>query len=302
MAENPKYHESVLLPESIEGLNIKEDGVYVDLTFGNGGHSNAILEKLSSAGKLIAFDQDEDAEKNKIVDNRLIFVRQNFKYLKAYLKLYNIEKIDGVLGDWGVASHQFDTPDRGFSIRFDGPLDMRMNQEAELTAAKVLNEYDGETLIHIFKTYGEVKQAYRIVKQIVEQRNVSTFKTINEFKTVLSPFLGRNPNKDLAKIFQALRIEVNQELEVLKEVIEQVAELLNTKGRFVSIAYHSLEDRLVKNFIRAGNFSGIPKKDIFGHFQTPLKAINRKVIVPSEEEIARNSRSRSAKLRIAEKN
>lgn len=301
MEDNPKYHESVLLPESIEGLNVNADGVYVDLTYGNGGHSNAILEKLSSNGKLIAFDQDEDAEKNKIVDNRLIFVRQNFKYLTAYLKLYNIDQVDGVLGDWGVASHQFDTPERGFSIRFDGPLDMRMNQASELTAEKVINTYSEEDLIVILKTYGEVRQAYKIVKQIVEQRKITELKTTNQFKEVLSPFLGKNPNKDLAKIFQALRIEVNQELEVLKEVIEQVAVLLKRKGRFVSIAYHSLEDRLVKNFIRAGNFSGIPDKDIFGKFEKPLNAINRKVIVPSEEELKRNSRSRSAKLRIAEK-
>ncbi len=300
--ESSKYHEPVLLNESVDGLNINPDGVYVDLTFGNGGHSNEILKKMSSEGKLIVFDQDEDAEKNKkIVDNRLIFVRQNFKYLTAYLKLYNIEHVDGVLGDWGVASHQFDTPERGFSIRFDGPLDMRMNQSSDLTAEHILNSYSSEDLVDIFKNYGEVKGAYNIVKQIVEQRKISHFKTVDQFKTVLKPFLRNNPNKDLAKIFQALRIEVNQELEVLKEVIEQVALVLKTNGRFVSIAYHSLEDRLVKNFIKAGNFTGIPEKDIFGKFEKPLKAINKKVIVPSEDEIKRNSRARSAKMRIAEK-
>lgn len=298
-----KYHEPVLLEESIEGLNIKPDGIYVDLTFGNGGHSNEILKKMSSDGKLIVFDQDEDAEKNKkIVDNRLIFVRQNFKYLTAYLKLYSIEQVDGVLGDWGVASHQFDTPERGFSIRFDGPLDMRMNQSSELTAEQIINGYSDVELTHILKTYGEVHKADKIVKQIVQQRKFSKFKTVDQFKDVLKPFLGKNPNKDLAKIFQALRIEVNQELEVLKEVIQQVAIVLKDKGRFVSIAYHSLEDRLVKNFIKAGNFDGIPDKDIYGRFEKPLKAINRKVIVPSEAELKRNSRSRSAKLRIAEKN
>jgi 16S rRNA (cytosine1402-N4)-methyltransferase len=295
------YHTPALLNETIEGLNIKPDGVYVDVTFGGGGHSKEILARLNQNGKLLGFDQDEDAQKNVIDDPRFIFVRSNFQYLKNFLRYHNIEKVDGILADLGVSSHHFDEADRGFSFRFDGVLDMRMNSKSPLTAAVLLNTYSEEQLADVFYLYGELHNSRKIAKTIVNARGKEPFNRIFPFIEVLKPFFGREKEKkDMARVFQALRIEVNKEMDVLKSLLDQSLEVLNPEGRLVVLTYHSLEDRLVKNFIRTGNFEGKLEKDFYGNILSPLKAINSKVIIAGDEEISRNPRARSAKLRIAE--
>jgi len=296
----PVYHTPALLNETIEGLNINPDGIYVDVTFGGGGHSREILSRLSKKGKLLGFDQDEDAVKNKLNDPRFIFVKSNFLYLKNFLRYHHIEKVDGILADLGVSSHHFDEAERGFSFRFDGLLDMRMNTKSPLTAAVLLNTYSEEQLADVFYLYGELRNSRKIAKAIVTERTAKPFSRIFPFVEVLKPFLSRvNEKKDLARVFQALRIEVNKEMEVLKSLLEQSREVLNPEGRLVVLTYHSLEDRLVKNFIRSGNFEGKIEKDFFGNILSPMKAINTKVIIADEAEVERNPRARSAKLRIA---
>jgi len=296
------YHIPALLNETIEGLNINPDGVYVDVTFGGGGHSTEILSHLSSKGKLLGFDQDEDAIKNALDDPRFIFVRSNFQYLKNFLRYHNIEKVDGILADLGVSSHHFDEAERGFSFRFDGALDMRMNTRSPLTAAVILNTYGEEELANVFYLYGELHNSRKIAKTIVAARSKAPFDKIFPFIEVLKPFFGREKEKkDMARVFQALRIEVNKEMEVLRSLLEQSFEVLKPEGRLVVLTYHSLEDRLVKNYFRSGNFEGKLEKDFFGNILSPLKAINNKVIIATDEEVERNPRARSAKLRIAEK-
>jgi 16S rRNA (cytosine1402-N4)-methyltransferase len=296
-----KYHTPVLLNECLEGLSISPEGSYVDVTFGGGGHSKEILKNLSS-GRLIGFDQDTDALENTLNDERFTLVNQNFKFLKNFLRLHRAIPVQGILADLGVSSHQFDTGERGFSTRFDGPLDMRMNNQSPLTAAKVLNSYTEEQLSSIFFLYGEVKNARRLAADIVSQRAEKTFETTTELKAVCQNLVsGKKINQYLAQVFQALRIEVNQELETLKSLLTQSLDVLDQGGRLVIISYHSLEDRLVKNFFKTGNFEGKQEKDFFGKLIRPLNPINNRVIIPTEEEIERNSRARSAKLRIAEK-
>ncbi|HEY5508232.1 MAG TPA: 16S rRNA (cytosine(1402)-N(4))-methyltransferase RsmH [Paludibacter sp.] len=296
------YHIPALLNETIEGLNIDPDGVYVDVTFGGGGHSTEILSHLSSKGKLLGFDQDEDAIKNALDDPRFIFVRSNFKYLKNFLRYHNVEKVDGILADLGVSSHHFDEAERGFSFRFDGALDMRMNTKSPLTAAVILNTYGEEDLANVFYLYGELHNSRKIAKTIVAVRSKAPFDKIFPFIEVLKPFFGREKEKkDMARVFQALRIEVNKEMEVLRSLLEQSFDVLKPEGRLVVLTYHSLEDRLVKNYFRSGNFEGKLEKDFFGNILSPLKAINNKVIIATDEEVVRNPRARSAKLRIAEK-
>lgn len=295
------YHSPALLKETIEGLNIKPDGIYVDVTFGGGGHSREILNSLGEKGKLLGFDQDEDAIKNALNDSRFIFVRSNFSYLKNFLRYHNIEKVDGILADLGVSSHHFDEAERGFSFRFDGALDMRMNKKSTLTAAVLLNTYTEEQLADVFYLYGELHNSRKIARTIVTARTKTPFARIFPFIEVLKPFFGREKEKkDMARVFQALRIEVNKEMDVLKSLLVQSLEVLNPGGRLVVLTYHSLEDRLVKNFFRSGNFEGKLEKDFFGNIISVLKPVNTKVIVAGEEEIERNPRARSAKLRIAE--
>ncbi len=296
------YHIPVLLQECIEGLNIKENGVYVDLTFGGGGHTKEILKNLKG-GKMIVFDQDEDAYENRPEDDRLIFVRHNFRYLKHFLRYLKIDKVDGILADLGVSSHHFDTPERGFSFRFEGELDMRMNKQAKLRADDVLNDYDEEDLYRIFKTYGEIKSAGKLVKGILSYRQSSSFKMISDLLEVVEPCVpSREKNKFLAKVFQALRIEVNREMEALKEMLMQTKEVLAPEGRLVVISYHSLEDRLVKNFMKTGDCDKTQvEQDFFGQTVVPFDLVSRKPILPTSKELEENTRSRSAKLRIAEK-
>ena len=295
------YHIPALLNECIDGLNIRPEGDYVDVTFGGGGHSREILKKLSQ-GRLFAFDQDEDALVNIPDDPRLHFIRHNFKYLRNFLYYFGIERVDGILADLGVSSHDFDVAERGFSFRFSGDLDMRMNRNAKKTAADVINGYGEGELIRIFREYGEIDNARRLVKEVLFARESAAIKTIDQFKEIIAGCVSKkNETKYLAKVFQALRIETNEELEVLKDFLVQSAGLLRPGGRLVVITYHSLEDRLVKNFIRAGNFEGQQEKNFYGHVTSILTAVNRKVIVPDEEETERNPRARSAKLRIAEK-
>jgi 16S rRNA (cytosine1402-N4)-methyltransferase len=296
-----KFHTPVLLNESINGLAISSDGVYVDATFGGGGHSAKILEKLGK-GTLLAFDQDVDTIDNIIKDERLIFVQHNFRFLKNFLRYHEIEFVDGILADLGVSSHDFDVPDRGFSFRFDGKLDMRMNQTAKITAAQIVNEYDEETLAKIFREFGELSNARKTAAVIVAARRLERIETTQQLCKVIEPLVPKKAaNKYLAQVFQALRIEVNQELEVLKSFLTDAVEVLKPGGRLVVISYHSLEDRLVKNLIQKGDFSGEVEKDFFGNVQVKFNPIGKKVIVPSDEEIALNPRARSAKLRIAEK-
>lgn len=296
------YHIPALLNETIDGLNIKPDGIYVDVTFGGGGHSRKILSHLGPKGKLLAFDQDEDAIQNIIDDSRFIFVRSNFSYLKNFLRYHHIDKVDGILADLGVSSHHFDEAERGFSFRFDGALDMRMNSQSPLTAAVLLNTYSEEQLADVFYLYGELHNSRRIAKTIVNARAKQPFNRIFPFIEVLKPFFGREKEKkDMARVFQALRIEVNKEMDVLKSLLEQSIDVLNPNGRLVVLTYHSLEDRLVKNFIRSGNFEGKLEKDFYGNVIAPLKAINNKVIIAGNDEIERNPRARSAKLRVAKK-
>ncbi|HKX87275.1 MAG TPA: 16S rRNA (cytosine(1402)-N(4))-methyltransferase RsmH [Flavobacterium sp.] len=296
-----EYHNPVLLKETVEGLNIKPDGVYVDVTFGGGGHSREILSHLGPNGKLFAFDQDEDAWVNEIQDERFTLIKENFRYIKRFLRFHGIKKVDGILGDLGVSSHQFDVPERGFSTRFDAELDMRMSKKNELSAYRVVNEYDDKNLRRIFLEYGELKNAAALARAIIEARENERIVNTEDLKQVLSRFLpAHKANKILAQIYQAIRIEVNQEMEVLKEFLEQTLEVLDEGGRLSVISYHSLEDRLVKRFIKNGMFEGEPERDMFGRFEVPFKAIG-KLIVPTDAEIKVNNRARSAKLRIAEK-
>ncbi|AZJ34901.1 16S rRNA (cytosine(1402)-N(4))-methyltransferase RsmH [Tenacibaculum singaporense] len=293
------YHNPVLLKESVDALNIKEDGIYVDVTFGGGGHSREILRRLGEEGKLFAFDQDPDAQQNKIDDPRFVLIGENFRFISRFLRFYGIRKVDGVLADLGVSSHQFDEAERGFSTRFDADLDMRMDQKSELSGKKIINTYSEEDLADVLFLYGELRNARALAKTIVEARIDREIKTSFELKEVLQRFLPKaKEHKILAQIFQAIRIEVNQELEVLKEFLQQIPDLLNEEGRLSVISYHSLEDRLVKRFIRTGLFSGEPEKDFYGNTSEPLKKVG-KMIVPTKEEIKENNRARSAKLRIA---
>lgn len=296
------YHNPVMLTECLEGLNIKADGIYVDVTFGGGGHSRAILKLLGEGGRLIGFDQDPDAKDNIPNDERFTFVDQNFSFLKNQLRFLGIKKVDGILADLGVSSHQFDAADRGFSIRFDANLDMRMDQAREKDAKYILNHYSEQELHRIFGMYGEVHNAKSLASLIVKVRVISPIETVSSFKELIRPMVKRGKeNQYYAQVFQALRIEVNEELEVLKEFLIQSAEVLNPGGRLVVMSYHSLEDRLVKNFILKGKFQGELEKDLFGNVSKPLIAVTRKAIVASEEEVKENNRARSAKLRIAEK-
>lgn len=295
------YHDPVMLNECIQGLNIDPEGVYADVTFGGGGHSRAILGQLTT-GHLYAFDQDEDAARNVIDDPRFTFIPQNFRYFKNFIQLYHGGKIDGIIADLGVSSHQFDTPEKGFSTRFDGRLDMRMSQENPLDAAAIVNTYDHATLTKILSLYGEVQQAHLIANDIIMARDNAPIETTSQLKDAVQGRLPRGKeNKVLAQIFQALRIEVNQELEALSAFLDQCPDVLKTGGRLVVMSYHSLEDRIVKNYTKTGNAEGKEEKDFFGNLLTPYKLITRKPIVPTDEEIARNSRARSAKLRIAER-
>ena len=295
------YHNPVLLKESVDGLNTIPDGVYVDATFGGGGHSNEILSRLGSKGKLIAFDQDQDALLNTINDERFTLINENFRYLKRFLRFHGLKQVDGILADFGVSSHQFDVAERGFSTRFDANLDMRMDQHNNLSAFHVVNEYEEEQLKQVLFQYGELRQAPAMARQIVEQRKTDQIKTTAQLKSVLSKFLQhKKENKVLAQIYQAIRIEVNQEIEVLKEFLLQTQEVVRPGGRLSVISYHSLEDRLVKRFIRNGLFAGEPERDMYGNFEVPFKKVG-KLITPGQAEIKRNNRARSAKLRIAEK-
>jgi 16S rRNA (cytosine1402-N4)-methyltransferase len=296
-----EYHNPVLLHPTVDGLDIKPDGVYVDVTFGGGGHSKEILKRLGTNGKLFAFDQDEDALANALPDERFTLINENFRFIKRFLRFHGIKSVDGILADLGVSSHQFDVPERGFSTRFDADLDMRMSQKNDLNAYRVVNEYDGANLRRVFLDYGELKNAPVLSRTIIESRENHPIKTTDELKDVLAKFLPeRVRNKILAQIYQAIRIEVNQEMDVLKEFIEQSLEILNPGGRFSVISYHSLEDRLVKRFIKNGMFDGEPERDFYGNFSVPFKTIG-KLIVPDDAEIKMNNRARSAKLRIAEK-
>ena len=296
------YHNPVLLHKSIESLSIHPEGIYVDATFGGGGHARAILQQLGPNGRLVAFDQDPEAEANKPEDERLIYVNQNFRYLKNFLRLYGVLPVDGILADLGVSSHQFDEAERGFSTRFDGPLDMRMGKHQNLTAADVVNTYSEEELNRIFRLYGEIKNSRCMARLICAQREEKAFETTFELEAAVEKCIPpTRKNKMLAMLFQAIRIEVNQELEVLKSFLEQTADVLKPGGRLVVISYHSLEDRLVKNFVKTGNFEGKVQKDFFGNNLVDFKPVVNKAIIPDEGEIARNSRARSAKLRIAEK-
>jgi 16S rRNA (cytosine1402-N4)-methyltransferase len=294
-----EYHNSVLLHESIDALAIKDGGVYVDVTFGGGGHSREILSRLGATGKLIAFDQDLDAKRNTIEDNRFVLIEENFRYIGRFLKFYGVKKVDGILADLGVSSHQFDEAERGFSIRFDGELDMRMNQSSKTSAKKIINTYSEEMLANILFVYGELRNARAIAHTIVEARIDGVIETSFQLRKLLQKYLPKaKEHKILAQIFQAIRIEVNEELEVLKEFLVQTPNLLNPEGRLSVISYHSLEDRLVKRFIRTGLFEGEPEKDFFGNIDVPLMKLG-KLIIPNQEEIRKNNRARSAKLRVA---
>jgi 16S rRNA (cytosine1402-N4)-methyltransferase len=296
-----EYHNPVLLQTSVDGLNIKPDGVYVDVTFGGGGHSREILSRLGSNGKLFAFDQDEDALANAIRDERFSLINENFRFIKRFLRFYGVKSVDGILADLGVSSHQFDVAERGFSTRFDADLDMRMSQKNDLNAFRVVNEYDDANLKRVFLDYGELKNAPALSRTIIEAREYQPISTTNELKDVLAKYLPEKVrNKVLAQIYQAIRIEVNQEMDVLKEFLEQSLEILNPGGRLSVISYHSLEDRLVKRYIKNGMFEGEPERDFFGNYSVPFKIID-KLIVPNNAEIKINNRARSAKLRIAEK-
>ncbi len=300
---NTPYHIPVLLQPCIESLNIKPDGVYVDLTFGGGGHSKEILKHLSDKGKLFSFDQDEDAKANVPDDKRLTFVPHNFRYITNYLRLYGVTKVDGILGDLGVSSHQFDTGPRGFSIRFEAELDMRMNQKSDLTAKKVINSYDVKKLTQVFREYGEVDNAFRLANIIFEARTHGSIETTDQFKEAIKACTPKfEENRYLAKVYQAIRIEVNQEMEALKECLTQCVDLLKPGSHLVVMSYHSLEDRLVKNLIKTGNIEGKEEKDVvFGKVTRYFKSLTSKPIVPDAEEIAENPRARSAKLRVAAK-
>lgn len=297
------YHVPVLLNESIDGLALKPGGIYVDVTFGGGGHSREILSRLTGGARLFSFDQDADAENNIPADAEgFTFVRSNFRYLKNWMRYYGIDHIDGLLADLGVSSHHFDDAERGFSFRFDAPLDMRMNKRAGMTAADILNTYDEEQLADVFYIYGELKNSRRIAAAVAKARTTKKIATTNDFMDITAPFFKRErEKKDMTKLFQALRIEVNHEMDALKEMLLAATELLAPEGRLSVITYHSLEDRIVKNIMKTGNAAGKVEQDFFGRIQTPFRLVNNKVITPSDEELEKNPRSRSAKLRIAEK-
>jgi 16S rRNA (cytosine1402-N4)-methyltransferase len=296
-----EYHNPVLLHPTVEGLHIKPEGVYVDVTFGGGGHSKEILNRLGPNGKLFAFDQDEDALVNALPDERFTLINENFRFIKRFLRYYGVKSVDGILADLGVSSHQFDVAERGFSTRFDADLDMRMSQKNDLNAHRVVNEYDDANLRRVFWDYGELKNAPALSRTIIEARDAQPINTTDELKDVLAKYLPEKiRNKILAQIYQAIRIEVNQEMDALKEFLEQSLEILSPQGRLSVISYHSLEDRLVKRYIKNGMFDGEPERDFFGNFSVPFKTIG-KLIVPDNAEIKLNSRARSAKLRIAEK-
>lgn len=302
MSDCSTYHIPVMLDECINGLNIRPDGIYLDLTYGGGGHSKEIVKRLGATGRLFGFDQDMDAMKGAISDDRFTFVYSNFRFLKNWMRYYNIEHVDGILADLGVSSHHFDTEERGFSFRHDAPLDMRMNQYAPVSAKRIVTEYSEERLADVFYLFGELKNSRRLANAIVKARTNQPLETTGQLADVLAPLLSYDKKKkDLARVFQALRIEVNGEMSALKQMLQGAIDVLTPKGRLVIMTYHSLEDRMVKNIIRSGNVEGKCETDIFGRAQTPLKAENRNVIIPSEQEQAENPRSRSAKLRIAEK-
>jgi len=295
------YHNAVLLKETVDGLDVKPDGVYVDVTFGGGGHSREILKRLGSKGKLYAFDQDKDALLNTIDDNRFTLINENFRFIKRFLRFYGVKEVDGVLADFGVSSHQFDVAERGFSTRFEADLDMRMNQDSQLSAFHVINKYEEEQLKNVLLQYGELRQAPAMARVIIEERVQGEIKSSEHLKEVLKKFVKhKNEHKVLAQIYQAIRIEVNQEIEALKELLSQMPEVLKEGGRLSFISYHSLEDRLVKRFIRNGLFEGEPVRDVYGNFEVPLRKVGG-LIVPTKTEIKENNRARSAKLRVAEK-
>lgn len=295
------YHIPVLLKESIDGMYIKPDGVYVDVTFGGGGHSREILSRLGEHGKLYAFDQDHDAQQNVIEDSRFTLIQANFRFIKRFLKLEGVKEVDAILGDFGVSSHQFDEGERGFSIRFDAELDMRMDQQTGISASELINTYSEEQLSQLLWQYGEIKMSRKLAKAIVEERSVKPIQSTSELNALLTPFFPPTKvNKFLAQVYQAIRIEVNQEMEVLKEFLLQTPDLIKKGGRLSLISYHSLEDRLVKRFIRDGKFSGAPEKDFYGNMLVPFKKIG-KLITPAQTEMKQNNRSRSAKLRIGER-
>ncbi len=297
-----KYHNPVLLAESIDGLHVLPDGIYVDVTFGGGGHAREILSRLGPEGKLFAFDQDGDALQNKLEDERFVLIHENFRFIKRFLRFEGVKKVDGILGDLGVSSHQFDVADRGFSTRFDADLDMRMDQQSDLSAYHIINKYEEEKLSNVLFQYGELRNARALAKEIVSARADKEIRTSFELKKVLQRFLPKSKeHKILAQIFQAIRIEVNQEMEVLKEFLLQTTDLLEKGGRLSVISYHSLEDRLVKRFIKNGLFAGEPEKDFYGNISVPFKKVG-KLIIPTEKEIKENNRARSAKLRVAIKN
>ncbi len=296
-----EYHNPVLLKESVDGLNIKPDGVYVDVTFGGGGHSREILKRLGEHGKLFAFDQDTDALQNKIEDHRFTLINENFRFLKRFLRFYGVKKVDGILGDFGVSSHQFNEAERGFSTRFNAKLDMRMDQSNSLSAYQVINEYDEEQLKSLFYQYADLKNAPKLARIIVSERKNKPIENSEDLNELLKPHLFKGKeNKILAQIYQAIRIEVNQEIEVLKEFLLQTEDIVEKNGRISLISYHSLEDRLVKRYIRSGLFEGEPEKDFYGNISVPFKKVGG-LIVPSKQEISENNRARSAKLRIAKK-
>ena len=296
------YHVPVLLQESIDGLNIKSDGIYVDVTFGGGGHSREILSRLGKNGHLYSFDQDADAEKNIIADDRFTFVRSNFRYLRNWMRYYEVEAIDGLLADLGVSSHHFDDETRGFSFRFDAPLDMRMNKRAGKTAADIVNEYDEAKLADVFFLYGELKNSRRIANAIAAYRQQKRIETTGDLMAATEKMMRtEKEKKDLARLFQALRIEVNHEMDALRDMLNSASQLLKNGGRLSVITYHSLEDRIVKNVMKAGNAEGKIEKDFFGRVSSPFRLVNNKVIIPQEDELQNNPRSRSAKLRIAER-
>ncbi len=298
---NEAYHIPVLLKESVDGMSIKPDGVYVDVTFGGGGHSREILSRLGEQGKLYAFDQDQDAQENTIEDSRFTLIQANFRFIKRFLKLEGVKEVDAILGDFGVSSHQFDEGERGFSIRFDAELDMRMDQQSGVSASELINTYTEEQISQLLWQYGEIKMSRKLAKAIVEERTVKPIQSTSELNALLTPFFPPTKvNKFLAQVYQAIRIEVNQEMEVLKEFLLQTPELIKKGGRLSLISYHSLEDRLVKRFIRDGKFSGAPEKDFYGNMLVPFRKVG-KLITPSQTEMRQNTRSRSAKLRIGEK-
>lgn len=300
--QEPVYHIPALLTECIDGLNISPNGTYIDVTFGGGGHSRGIIDRLGAEGKLFSFDQDSDAEKNIIDDKRFTFVKSNFRFLKNFMKYHNIEQVDGIIADLGVSFHHFDEADRGFSFRFEGKLDMRMNRRGGNSAAEVINKYPENKIADILYYYGEMRNARKIASEIVKRRENKIIETTSDLLSIIKGMINpKQEKKELAQIFQALRIEVNDEMSSLKSMLQQSVEILKPGGRIVVLTYHSLEDRIVKDFFRYGNFEGKAEQDFFGRLIAPLKQVNNKVITPSEEEIERNPRSRSAKLRIAEK-